>query len=352
MPATVTRRRAQRSTQRVAYGVDGFNRLVVRRLDARGAAVGRRVTLDGAWSTDARARLVYHLETTAPPTIDGVVMPHELLFNGRWALTAQHELALTLAEAQGLDDRLTLHGEFLTADAHELAFAVTTIAGDSRHTRLLKLGGRWQADAQNRLTFLVAKAAGGEDRLTLDGLWEVGRRHELLYRYRTRELRRGLKRERTLILRGVWDLTSRTGLSYVVGMDPESAFQFRVGVRTPSLRPETGRIVYEVGIGLARRRHPVRRLVTLFGTWKLDRRLGLSFEIEAGQGRRQTIHFEGRAAVSDRDRVSVALRSRRGEPLGLELAVTRTWLKDAELFARLTRRDGVPGIEVGGRIPW
>jgi len=352
---TATRRplsRRRRTAQRVAYEIDRFNRLVVRRLDARGLPVGRRMVLDGVFTTDERARLVYHVDSVVPSTVDGWVVPREVALAGRWGLAGDHALTLTLDQAHGLQETLTLRGELLTAEAHELTVAVTTISGELHRTRVLKLGGRWQADDRNRLTFVVSKEQGGEDRLTFDGAWNVGPHHELVYRYRTRDLRRGLKREQTLILRGVWELTSRHSLSYRVGTAPDSVLQFRAGLRTPSVRAQAGRLAYEVGIGLSRRRTRVRRVVTLFGTWKLDRRLGLSFEIDYGRGRRQAIWFEASVAATDRHRITLAVRSRRGESLGIELELSRRWLRDAELFARLTRRDGASGVEIGGRIPW
>lgn len=73
-------------------------------------------------------------------------------------------------------------------------------------TRILKLGGRWQADENNRLRFLVKKEERKVDVLTLQGIWELNRNHEITYRYEKMDLKTKERLERTVIFKGFWEI--------------------------------------------------------------------------------------------------------------------------------------------------
>jgi hypothetical protein len=208
------------------------------------------------------------------------------------------------------------------------------------------LSGRWQADAANRLTFLVEKADGTEDRLTFQGGWEIGRRHELLYRYRRRVSEHRLGREHTLALDGWWDIAAATRLAYRLSGSDQSRLEFQAALQSSSLLAREGRLAYQVGIRLSTGRIE-RRRVALFGTWKLHRDLSVSFEVPYAGGRVHALRFEGEAAVGPRNRLTVALRTVEQEPLGLAVTFTRDVVKDTSLFLRL-RRDAEERSAIGG----
>lgn len=324
---------SQKSTKRaVRYEVDEANHLVA--IDSENPLHPKRV-LKGQFSIQGRNRLVYVISKEGPDVSEGG--KQGIALDGAWKLTQNHELALTLHRSQRVGARtLYLKGELLQAEANGLVFALKQNEYESAAAQRLTLSGRWAADSRNRLTFLVEKAGGAEDRLTLQGGWEVGPHHELLYRYRQITRRRGPSEERALIFDGSWDISQSGRLVYrLLGTDT-SLFDFRASLESPSIRAASGRIAYQLGIGisqgLARMRH-----VTLFGSWKINRDLSVSFEIPYSEGRVGTSRFETAVKVNRRDSISVELANERGESLGISVIFARRFSRDVSGYVRLQR---------------
>ncbi|MDP3723591.1 MAG: hypothetical protein Q8R91_08865 [Candidatus Omnitrophota bacterium] len=336
------------STASVRYAFDKDNRLVL--TDPRDLLRPTRV-IEGRLSADAKNRLLYSVDSPAGPA--GSPGPHATTLDGTWALTPTHELALIVHEAGGpRRQTVYLKGTIAGVEAHALGFALRHSEDESlRTSQRITLTGRWQADAHNRLTFLVEKADGTQDRLTFQGGWGVGRRHELFYRYRRRAGRRRDVEERTLIFEGRWDITRADRLVYRLEGSSDSVFEFRASLQSPSLLASDGRIVYQVGVGSSGGRAQQQRL-TLFGTWKVHRDLSVSFEIPYADGRVGTMRFEGRYALGPRDQISVALRNSRREGLGLAVVFSRTLLGDARLFLRLGKDERERSIIGGVHVPF
>ena len=165
---------AQRSRGRVRYALDDTNRLVV---TEGGAAARLRPiqALDGSITVDRKNRLLYEIASGT----DGAARPRAIILEGTWQLTSDHRLALVLHETDTIGRAtLYLRGALVQAESNALVVALDrgNTAGGS--TERLALSGRWAADSRNRLTFLVEKANGTEDRLTLQGGWELGPHHE------------------------------------------------------------------------------------------------------------------------------------------------------------------------------
>jgi hypothetical protein len=304
----------------------------------------RRVRVaEGSVRVDRRNLLRYEVE--AAEGRGGVRPQHAVVLDGTWGLTRSHDLTLALHQAAGNGrETLYLRGALLKAEVHALIFTLQRSA--SEHVRMaqrLTLSGRWSVDARNRLSFLVDKGGGEEDRLVFQGGWEVGPHHELRYRMEPR--RRG-REAHVLAFDGAWDIAGSDRLVYRLSGAANAAFEFRAALQSRSLLAREGRIVYQVGIGLSQGRLE-RRRVALFGTWKLNRDLSVSFEVPYAGGRVQAIRFEGTAALSGRDHISVALSTRRGESLGITVTFTRDLVPDAGLFLRL-RRDAEETSAIGG----
>jgi hypothetical protein len=313
--------------------------------------------LEGTVAVDARNRLVYRVAEAS--RFGSPDLPPDITLDGDWSLTADHALALALRQG-GRRQRLTLRGAVVEATGSTLVFAVerrgaTPDAAGERVT----LAGRWQADARNRLVFLARKADGSEDRLTLQGGWEVDERHALVYRYTRRPARGGAAERHTVVFEGAWDVPGADRLAYRLAGSPDATFEFRAGLQSRSLAAAAGRLVYDVGIGLERGIR--RRRVSLFGTWKLNRDLSVTFEVPYAGGRVQGIRFEGSLALGRRDsafggvrqrrdRLAVELSAGRGEGLGLTVTFTRRLVPDASLFLRLKRdaeeRSAIGGVQV------
>ncbi len=311
MPTPVRRRVRARPALSVRYGIDRENRLLI--------------------TDPVRA-----------------IRPRQAL-EGTWKLTSDSELVFTVREGREQDpDTLFLKGAVAAANGHALAFAVHHSDDGAQASQRVTLTGRWAADAANRLTFLVQKSDGSEDRLTLQGGWEVGPHQEILYRYRPGAAP-GSRDERTMVFAGAWEIAGANRLVYRLTGSGRSAFEFKASVQSRSLLAREGRMAYQIGIGLEQGRRRQQR-VTLFGTWKLNRDLSVSFEVPYAGGRVQAMRFEGAYALSARNRVAVALQNSRREPLGLTVLFTREVVPDVRLFLRLQQaaqeRSVIGGVQV------
>lgn len=300
--------------------------------------------IEGSVTTDRANRLVYDV-AASHEAAEGL-QPKRVTLDGAWRLGANHDLELRLSKTGVRGPRtIALRGAIVQARSNSLVFALRGRDDASLlRAQRLALSGRWQADRHNRLTFLVEKSRGEEDRLTLAGAWAVGAHHELLYRYR--QLSAGRPKEHTLTFTGAWDIAGANRLVYRLSGSPESAFEFSASVQSRALQAREGRLAYQVGIrtagGSTHREH-----VALFGAWKLHKDASVSFEVPYADGRIQAIHLQGAAALGPREQAAVALRTRRGEPLGLTLTLTRQMRRDAGLFVQ-ARRDGEERSIMGG----
>ena len=335
-----------RTRTKITYALDGANRLVIQEPVGSLGQLRLIRTVEGTLTTDRSNRLIYR--TDAASEIDGRPGPQAIHLDGTWTLTPDRRLAVVLRESERSARRtLYIHGAIIEAQANTLVVALRRSENEDLHaSQRLTLSGRWAADAKNRLTFLVEKADGVEDRLTLQGGWDVGPGHELLYRYRQRTTQGRLGDERTVIFQGAWEMTQADRLVYRLEGSADSAFEFKVALQSPSLLARDGRIVYQVGMGLAGGRLQ-RRRVSLFGAWKLHRDLSVSFEIPYADGRVSAMRFEGTAALSARDRIAVTLYDSRRRRLGLAVTFTRELVPDASLFLRL-RHDAEETAAIGG----
>lgn len=320
----------QQSKRKPRYAIDAFNRLVI--IDPTDPLHPKRV-LEGRFTIQNRNQLSFVVSKAGTAAPEGG--RETVALDGTWKLTEGHELELALHESQSRSSqKLTLKGSLVQAEANGLVFALKQDAGDAGANQRLTLSGRWAADDQNRLTFLVEKAQGAQDRLTLQGGWEVGPHHELLYRYRQLINKNRFSEERALIFDGSWDITKKGRLTYrLLGTDA-STFEFRASLQSPSIRAAEGRLVYQIGVGLSRGRSQKQRVV-LFGAWKINRDLSVSFEIPYAESRFGAMRFETIAALNRRDSVAVTLANDSGEKLGFSVVFTRKLTPNINLFLRL-----------------
>lgn len=314
------------------YEFDELNRLIVR--DPSDLLQPRQV-LDGEVAVDRHNRLRYVLRRTPGGTAAG---SREILLDGTWRLSPDHRLGVVL-HPQEARARQTVFLNGTMVDVRDNALVVSLWRRGqegSRASQTLSLSGRWQADARNRLTFLVSKSDGSEDRLVFDGAWAVDRRHQLLYRYRQSQGARRAAQIHVVRFSGWWELRPNARLAYQLALESRSAFEFQASLQSATLNARDGAIAYQVGVRLSGGRL-VRQRVTLFGAWKLNRDLSVSFEMPYADGRRRALTFKGAYTFLTRHTVSVQLMSRQGEPLGVAVTFSRSFLDDAQLFLRLQR---------------
>ncbi len=271
------------------------------------------------------------------------------VIDGQWRLGPRHKIQY---RRRGREQEVVLSGELIAAEPNGLVIRVSERSDEDRIlSRTLTLRGRWEADAHNRLNFLVERRNERQDRLTFAGGWQVNDRHELAYRFERLALKTRQRDTHTLTFRGHWDLSDDRRLTYVLGRDSNSLFRFRGTFQTASLLEKRGEIRYQVGVEVEGRRKV--QTVTLFGKWKLSQNLTLEFEVPYGKGISRTITFGAAYAPTSRDTLSARLTSAKGEPLGMELLLTRQFLKgQGEAFLRLRRSVEETAAEGGFRFRW
>lgn len=281
--------------------------------------------------------------------LNQLVAGGQRVVDGTWRLTRDHELQY---RRRGGREEVVLSGPLVGAERQGLSFRVEADSRDGDLVgKTLQLRGRWQADAENRLTFLAERRSGGPDALRLEGGWQIGPSQEILYRFEREDLKRKRRESRLLRFAGYWDIDEDRRLAYVLDRTSDSGFRFRGAFQTPSILAKEGAIRYQLGAEVDGGRRA--RTVTLFGKWKLSRRLELSFEVPYSGGRVRGIDFGAELGLDDKGNIACRLTTRHGEPLGVEVLFTRSFFKgDGELFARLRRSAEETSVEAGARLRW
>jgi len=335
--------------QKIKYEIDPNNRLVARKTGKKAGLSRFRRVLDGRFKVTDNNSLTYHIKA---PAIEDARAPHQVKLKGKWALAKNHDLVFTLdkARSQVSGDKLTLQGEILDVNKNSLLFAVTTKTKQGTQSiYTLRLEGSWQADKNNRLCFRVKKSQGREDILTFEGIWKIGKNYQLIYQYKKAQLRRKQKQVHTLIFKGYWDIKDKARLSYVMDRSSESVFNFKASLGVFKDKY----IKYELGIGLSRRVKPIKRTVTLFGSWKVNKTTGLTFEVEYEKRKINTIGFGARAKLTDKDTILFNLKNNINRGIGAELKLSHKILKgDGQAFLRLLKSKEEAAILAGAGWRW
>ncbi len=266
---------------------------------------------------------------------------------GRWKLSPGHEVEYV---SEGPSEELKFKGALVAAEPEALVLSVTERVGPKLVTRLVRLRGAWSADAQNRLVFEVEKTTGEGRALVFRSGWRIGERNELLYSFREERLKRKAKRTREIALEGHWDFSGKNRLVYRLAGDSGASISFRGAFQSKSVLAKKGEIRWQLGSGVSG--GPRSKAVSLFGKWKVSRDLGLEFEMEYRGGRR-SILFGADYALGPSRRVEANLKTREGQPLGVELVLTQEIFGgDGGVFVRLRRDLASSAAEAGARVLW
>jgi len=336
-------------SEKVGFEVDPHNRLVARETGGKTGVRRFRHALTGRFKVDKNNVLSYHVKAPLP---SGARVPHQVKLQGKWSLTEDHNLQFTLNKwaRQTLGDKLTLQGRILDVKKNSLLFSVTTkTKKDVRSTYILNLAGVWRADKRNRLTFRVKKENGKYDVLTFRGGWIVDERHRIVYKYQKAQLITKRKQLQSLTFEGYWDIKDAVRLWYVIDKRSDSVFAFttEVGIFKGKC------IKYEVGIDVLDNGKLKTRMITLYGTWKIKKGIGLTFETEYENKRVHAIVFRADAKLTSKDKISFKLRKERGKEIVGKLELTRKILKgDGEAFLRFLRSNDETAVIVGAGFMW
>ncbi|MDD4899608.1 MAG: hypothetical protein PHT31_02145 [Candidatus Omnitrophica bacterium] len=331
--------------EKIRYEFDPYNRLTA----LNSALRGIRKVIDGQFKISGQNTLTYHIKS---PVAKELKIPHQVKLKGIWSLTENHQLKITLDKSarQAFGDQVVLEGEIIDLRENSLLFAVTgrTKKGNF-YIYGLELCGSWQADEHNRLNFKVKKEGGESDILIFEGAWEVNGRYQIVYNYRKENLVRKTKEVHSLLLRGKWQVVDKARLSYSLGIDSFSRFDFsaQAGIFKNNC------IKYELGIGISGRKNPVRRTITFFGKWKVEKNIGLLFEIERQGKGIQSLVFGAQARLNDKNTVSLNLKNNFGEEVGAELELSRDIFSgDGQAFLRLLQSKKESAIMAGAGLKW
>lgn len=335
--------------QKVKLEFDPFNRLVLVPSGAKSPLARFRQTIDGKFTLDKNNELSYHVK--APLTHRDI--PNQIRLNGRWSLTDNHQLRITLNKSSRdiFGDTVTLDGDIIDVRHNAILFAVTTkTEGGNLSTYVLTLGGTWAADQNNRLSFRVERESGKSDILTFTGTWQIGLNHQIVYQYEKSGLARKKHVIHELMFKGYWDILSAGRISYVLNAASNTAFNFKASAGMF----KGDRIQYELGIGAAKKLRPVAMTITLFGTWNIQKDAGITFEVEYENGKFHTIAFGATARLSGKDMITLELKSGSGNrDIGVTVELSRRLISgDGEAFIRFLATKGEQAIYAGGGWRW
>ena len=335
--------------QKLRYEIDPHNRLVVSERGRKAPFRYFRKVLDGRFKVDKNNTLSYHIKAPVPRDIN---IPHQVKLRGKWSLTDNHNLKLTLDKwgRETFGDRLTLKGDIIDVNKNSILFGITTWTKEGIQSKYaLRLQGSWQADKYNRLTFRARREEGIHDILTLNGIWKINKNHQLIYQYEKAQLIRKSKKIHTLAFKGYWNIKDKTRISYIIDRNTNSVFNFEAGLGLF----KDNYIRYEVGIGLSQRPKPIKQTIKLFGKWKIKKNAGLIFEVKYGDKKVRAIVFGAEARLTAKDTVSFRLRNDINKDISANLKLSHKILKgDGEAFIRTLKSKRESAIFAGASRKW
>lgn len=329
------------------YLLDDKNRLVVE-YDRLGQRF--RKVLDGRFKINSDNLLTYKVKT---PIVDDDI-PEEFRLDGRWSLTRDHDLKLTLAtpDPVGGKSELLFRGEIVSAKGDVLIFGITTGSSDTvGSTYTITLSGAWQADKFNRLTFLIKNKTASRGELVFEAGWEIDRQFRIVYRYKKTVLKKRTKAARELILEGAWRLDESSRIVYNVAGELRDS---SIVISASLAKVTSNRIVYKISVGAARKRPPESVSLNLSGVWRITKGLGLTFEAERGADGKISCSFGAEASLTKDDTVIFRLKDlAAGRKRGVVVEFNRRLLKgDGEAFVRFLKSREETSILVGAGFGW
>lgn len=270
---------------------------------------------------------------------------------GRWQLDKRHRLLYVRNQDQG-DEAVEIEAVLIGAEADALVAAVSEKQRHGRTvTRTARLEGAWRMNERHHLEFEVTRASGSNDVLTFRGSWKIGPSQEIVYVWRRTDLRTRSRSIETLTFRGGWDLSRDHRLTYTLQGSTEPAFRFSGAFQTRSLSAKRGELRYQLGATLEGKRR--KRVLTLFGRWKLSTDLDLLFEMDCSDGRVHEMRFGAEIEITKSLTAAVKMTARDGEPLGGEIRFSREFLQSGGGgFVRLRRTLRETALEAGLTVPW
>ncbi|GEM_PF-2835313 len=326
------------------YSVNNRNQLVF----------NNSVVVPGVFELGEDQRLRYRMISVPEELkISGIEFPdNSIEFKGVWSLDSRHRLHYRIAESE---DELILRASFADQKAYRLVFSVTTPdPSGNQATRLFQFEGRWDADAKNRIQFLLSYRDSNLGRFVFVGGWKAGKNHEIVYRFTEEELKSGRKRVQTIIFRGVWQISERGYLNYLVEGKSDSSLRFRAEfVGMGKVRGKRSELVFRIGIEIEGKVRPLREIVRIYGEWRVAGPLELGFEVVYASGQPDEIKLKAAYEFVGRGKIDLELFNESGEGLGIQITVlTKIFGDKADLFLRARATEKEQSAEGGVKIKW
>lgn len=329
---------------KLQYAVDASNRLLVKKDN-------QQYPLEGEFKIE-RNNLIFEPNRKSP-LLKELDLPKRIKFQGNWHLTKNRDLKLSLVENdyQHKEDELEIRGRIISCEANAIIFETKCKKTEtSDKFLLLRLGGRWQADASNELNFLVTKDIE-EDTLRFRGAWAINQNQEIIYTYEKQDLIHKTTTQELLTFKGFWQINTQDRISYIFDLKNKSFFEFKVQLEQLDLRGDKREIKYRIGIGVADLKE--EKVFSLFGKWRVEPKKNIFFEIDYGKRGIRAIIFGASVFLDKNNEIVFELKDRRETDLGIRVAFNRNFFKGkAALFARLSKLEDDGHLEVGVRIPW
>lgn len=327
--------------ENITYEIDPYNRLIVKG-KINGLARYRKVVA-GRFVSSGKNSLTYQVNKS-----EGIDTPQQIKLNGNWSLDKNYDLVFSLnkwnndAEA----NRLTIKGDIIDASASELSFSITTLnPKNNPEIYTLKLSGIWKADDYNRISFYIERASGLNDKFIFKGAWEVNKYNEVIYIYEKASLKKKEKISNTITFKGYWDITDKQRISYILDKEIGSEFRFKVGLGSVV----KNNIQYKIDLGVI----PRKKNITLSGEWRLDKKLGVLFEIEYEDKSVCSVAFGANLSLGKNYTVNARLKNKSGDDLGLEVQLSRSIFKGAgEAFIKAASNGEEKAIFAGTGFRW
>jgi len=319
------------------------------------SAENKLLEIKGIFSVDKQNNLVY-LVTEPLAWRRQYKFPEKIQFKGKWQLTPEHDLLLTLEDKRQFDkSQLLLKGTIKKHTINQLIFQLKSDTQGFNKLAFLKFQGFWQANKYNQIVFAIIKK-DSPDILTFQGDWKLDKNQQLTYTYQKTNLKTKTTRISTLKFKGFWQINQKNHLKYILSAKQNAFFDFRVNIESPSLYPKKGAIKYRVGIGvkkgIGRGKESIyyrEKVISLFGEWKFSRRWGLSFESDYGGGRIKKICLSAQVNINDGKSIIFTLLGQDNQPIGASVIFKQKMLSknDFEYFLRLKTKGKNHQISAG-----
>jgi hypothetical protein len=303
--------------------------------------------MKGLFTTNKNNNLIYVLDKPAKWKKEHD-LPDKIKLTGTWQLDKNHNLVLRTQKTKNYPkSSLTLYGKIEKVNSDYLFFRIKKSSlSQLSQKHLITLRGRWQADKFNRLTFEVKKK-DKPDTLRFKNIWEINKNNKITYIYKREALKTKKKIEQSIQFDGFWQLANKNKICYRLSRSQKSQFKFRVHLQTANVYPKKGAIKYRVGIGLGKKRE--EKTISLYGSWKFSRKLGLFFEADYGRGSLKRYSFSARVNLSQKDKITFSLLDNKNRPLGIRVNYQRKLFnnKDLEFFTKLSKKGKKHEIKAG-----